>query len=89
MIKLETIATYYNKSNLLKQTKILTQTFYNLPDALKVFKNTMPKYYINKKDISIIETIALVYKIDLGYKRIYKTIDPITESIETNYKEEE
>lgn len=88
MIKLETIATYYNKSNLLRQIKIASNTFYNLSDALDVFRKAIPRYYINKKDISVIETIALTYKIDLGYKRLYKTIDPLTENIETNYKED-
>lgn len=89
MIKLEKIATYYNKNNFLRQSKISSTQCTDLQEALELFKNTKPRYYINKKDISIIETIQVIYKIDLGYKKIYKTIDPITETIETNYKEEE
>lgn len=89
MIKLEKIATYYSKNNFLRQSKISSTQCTDLQEALEIFKNTKPRYYINKKDISIIETIQILYKIDLGYKKIYKTIDPITESIETNYKEEE
>ena len=88
MIKLEINTAYYKRGEFWKESKKESTTFYDLKEAIQAFKKTDPKYYINKKDLSIIETIALIYKIDLGYKRYYKTIDPTTEDIETNYKED-
>lgn len=87
-MKLETRAAYYKRGDFWKESKKDTITFYDMREALERFKAQDPKYYINKKDISIIETVTLIYKTDLGYKRYYKTIDPITEDIETNYKED-
>jgi len=58
-------------------------------EALQAFEQKTPRYYINRKDISIIETVTLSYKIDIDYKRLYKTIDPISEEIDTNYKKED
>ena len=89
MIKLEIISAYYKKNEFWRQSKKDSFTYYDINEAMKTFENIDPKYYINKKDISVIETVSLIYKIDLGYKRYYKTIDPVNESIETNYKKED
>lgn len=88
MIKLEKKVAYYKKDSFIGESKLLTKTFYNIEEAFTTFENINPKYYINKKDISAIETINLIYKIELGYKRYYKTIDPTSEEIETNYIKE-
>jgi len=88
MIKLEINTAYYKKDTFWRQSKKESMTFYDINEALQIFKKLSPKYYINKKDMSAIETITLTYKIELGFKRYYKTIDPITEEIETNYKED-
>ena len=85
MIKLEKNAIYYNKGNYLKTCKIESVKCYDLHEALEKFQTIKPQYYINKKDISIIEEINLYYKTDLGVKRYYKTINPIDETIDTNY----
>lgn len=85
MIKLEKNAVYYNKSNYLKTCRIESIICYNMDEALQKFTAADPRYYINKKDISIIEEVNLYYKTDLGVKRYYKTIDPTDETIETNY----
>lgn len=88
MIKLEITTSYYKRGEFWKESKKESKTFYDLSEAIKTFKIIDPKYYINKKDLSIIETVTLIHKIDIGYKRFYKTIDPMTEDIETNYKED-
>lgn len=88
MIKLQKTVTYYKRDSVLYDYKIFSKNYYTLPEALEAFKKIDPHYYINKKDISAIESIECIYKIELGYKRYYKTIDPITEKIESNYKED-
>lgn len=89
MIKLEIIAGYYKKNTWNHDSSIIKKTFYEMEEAAREFEKMIPKYYINKKDISIIETITLTYNTDFGIKRYYKKIDPITETIETNYKKED
>lgn len=88
MIKLQVIATYYIKKDFLKSSIVEEKKYYTIEEAIEDFKTKDPKYYINKKDISIIESIKLIYKIELGYKVYTKTIDPITYQIESNYKED-
>ena len=87
MIKLKTTATYYNKKNFLKQSIVNQSTFYNISEAIETFKTLQPRYYINYKDISIIETIDLIYNQEIGIKRYYKTIDPTTGNIDSNYSD--
>ena len=89
MIKLERKAIYYLKGNYHHESKIESKTLYNMEDAKKEFENITPKYYINKKDYSIIEEISLYYSSEFGIKCYYKRIDPNLETIESNYKKEE
>lgn len=89
MIKLERKATYYLKNKYHHESKTDTRTFYDMETAKKEFEHATPQYYLNKKDYSIIETISLYYTSDFGIKCYYKTIDPTTESIESNYIKED
>lgn len=88
MIRLEKKAIYYLKGNYHHESKTETRTLYDMKNALELFKNMTPKYYINKKDFSIVEEITLYYNTDFGIKCYYKKIDAPTEEIETNYKED-
>jgi len=88
MIKLQKTASYYKRGSFWYDCNIFSKNYYTLPEALEAFEAIEPRYYINNKDISVIESIECIYKIELGYKRYYKTIDPITEKIESNYKED-
>lgn len=88
MIKLEKRSIYYLKNEYHHETTTEKRTFYDMPQALKAFEESTPRYYINKKDFSIIEEINLYYKSDFGIKCYYKRIDPTNEKIETNYIKE-
>lgn len=88
MIKIERKATYYFKSKYHHESKLDMRTFYDMETAKKEFENLTPCYYINKKDYSIIETISLYYTSDFGIKCYYKSIDPNTLMLETNYIKE-
>lgn len=89
MIKIEKKAVYYLKSNYHHESKIESVTFYDLNTAREQFEKLTPKYYINKKDYSIIEEISLYYKTEFGIKCYYKKIDPNLEKIESNYIKED
>lgn len=89
MIKLEIKATYNLKSKYHHESTIEKKQFYDMEEATKEFESYTPKFYLNKKDFSIIEKISLYYNTDYGIKCYYKTIDPTTESIESNYIKED
>lgn len=86
MIKVKKESTYYLKGKYHHTSDTETRIFYNMDDAKKYFETIDPKYYINKKDISTIETISLIYFTEFGAQCFYKKIDPNTETIDTNYK---
>lgn len=88
MIKLEKKAVYYLRGAYHHESKTEIKSLYDMEEAKKIFETLEPKYYLNKNDISIIEEIKLYYKTDYGIKCYYKTIDPNTETIETNYKKD-
>lgn len=89
MIRLEKKAVYYLKGNYHHESRIENKTLYDMETAKKEFEKIDPKYYINKKDYSIIEEISLYYSSEFGIKCYYKRIDPSTESIESNYIKED
>lgn len=88
MIRLEKNVNYFLKNQYHHTSKKESKVFYDMKEAEKEFKALQPGYFINKKDISIIEEIRLYYSSEFGIKNYYKTIDPITERIESNYKED-
>lgn len=89
MPKIEKKAIYYLKGNYHHESKIESRTVYTMEEAKTLFESLTPKYYINRKDFSIVEEITLYYKTEYGVKCYYKKIDPNLEEIETNYKEEQ
>ncbi len=89
MIKLEKKAIYYLKGNYHHESKTESKTLYDMETAKKEFEGITPRYYINKKDFSIIEEVNLYYSSEFGIKCYYKRIDPTLEKIETNYIKED
>lgn len=88
MIKLEKKATYILKSKYHHESIIEKKQYYDIDEAMREFESYTPKFYLNKKDYSIIETISLYFSTEYGIKCYYKRIDPNTESIESNYIKE-
>ena len=86
MIRLEKKAVYYLRDRYHHESRKETKTFYNMEEALEAFEKIDPQFYINKKDISIIEDVSLYYSGEFGIKCYYKRIDPTNETIESNYK---
>lgn len=89
MIKLEKKAIYYLKGNYHHESKTESKTLYDMGEALQEFERIKPRYFVNRKDFSIIEEISLYYSSEFGIKCYYKRIDPNTETIETNYIKED
>lgn len=85
MVKLEITVSYYEKKKYLRTSRVSVQEFQELGDAILIFQELKPGYYINPRDISAIETIRVNYTSCLGMKSFYKTINPDTKKIESNY----
>lgn len=86
MIKLEKKAIYYLRDHYHHENTKEKRTFYTIQEAIQEFEKSTPKFYINKKDFSIIEEISLYFPCEFGIKSYYKRIDPTNETIESNYK---
>lgn len=88
MIKLEKKVIYYMRKKYHHTSTIKKETFYNIDEALETFENNDPIYYKNDRDISAYEETRLCIPTEYGMKCYYKKVDPVLETIETNYKKD-
>lgn len=85
MIKLEKKVIYYMRKKYHHSSTIKKETFYNIDEALETFENNDPVYYKNDRDISAYEETRIYIPTEYGMKCYYKKVDPVLETIETNY----
>lgn len=83
MVKYTKIATYYNKNKYMHDFMITKKDFATLEEARAFMDNDDLYYYINNKDISVIETQTIYYSTATAAKRLYKTVE-LDGTINTN-----